>query len=48
MEKKKIVIKIPESGSLGILAAGHKGVLAWRKVRDAANAKKNATQENAE
>ncbi len=27
---------IPVSGTLGLLALGAKGVMAWRKVRDAA------------
>ena len=34
MSEKEKVLKIPVSGSLGLLALGHRGVTAWRKVRD--------------
>lgn len=36
MATNPVKIKIPVSGSLGLLALGHKGVQAWRKVRDEA------------
>lgn len=26
--------EIPKSGSLGLLALGYRGIVAWRKVRD--------------
>ena len=39
MKEKKIVVNIPVQGSLGLLALGHRGVIAWRKVRDEAKAK---------
>lgn len=29
-------LKIPVDGSLGLLALGYRGVVAWRKVRDEA------------
>lgn len=32
--KDKLEYKIPKEGSLGLLAAGDKGIRAWRKVRD--------------
>jgi hypothetical protein len=31
--KKKTEIKVPPLGSLGLLATGHLGLLAWRKAR---------------
>jgi hypothetical protein len=45
MSDKKITIKVPPQGSLGLLALGHKGLIAWRKAREEAeldNEKKNA------
>lgn len=36
-EVKKKVVDIPTSGSLGILAHGDIGLLAWRKVRGELN-----------
>lgn len=41
MAEKKIIAKVPPQGSLGLLALGHKGLLAWRKAREAAEAKNN-------
>lgn len=32
-------LEIPVMGSLGLLALGHKGVIAWRKVRNEAQQK---------
>ena len=34
--KKEIPFVIPVEGSLGLLALGHIGISAWRKVRDEA------------
>ena len=34
MDNKQQTFKIPVSGTLGLLALGHKGVIAWKKVRD--------------
>jgi hypothetical protein len=45
MKEKKIVVKIPVQGSLGLLALGHRGVTAWRKVRDEENAKQAKKEE---
>ncbi len=45
MEKKKIVFKVPPQGSLGLLALGHKGVLAWRKARLVAEENKEENEE---
>jgi len=36
MAEKKIIAKVPPQGSLGLLALGHKGLLAWRKAREEA------------
>ena len=47
MEKKNVVVDIPVMGSLGILALGHRGVLAWRKVRDEADRKENEAKKTA-
>ena len=47
MEKKNVVIDIPVAGSLCILALGHQSVLAWRKVRDAAEKEKNEAKKPA-
>lgn len=44
MGEKKIFVKVPPQGSLGLLALGHKGLIAWRKAREEAeqeNEKKN-------
>lgn len=30
-------LPIPPDGSLGLLALGYKGLIAWRKAREAAN-----------
>lgn len=46
MKENKIVVKVPPQGSLGLLALGHKGVIAWRKAREAA--KKNETSTETE
>ncbi len=40
MSEKKIMVKVPPQGSLGLLALGHKGVIAWRKAREEADKKK--------
>ena len=40
MEPKKFTANIPVQGSLGLLALGHTGVLAWRKAREAAEKSK--------
>lgn len=32
---KQKAVKISPQGSLGLLALGHRGVIAWREVRDA-------------
>lgn len=40
--KEKTKYKIPLAGSLGLFATGHKGLRAWREVRDA---KKNKSTE---
>ena len=44
-ENQQIPIKIPVSGSLGLLALGHRGVIAWRKVRDAHQQNKTDSKE---
>ena len=38
-ENKAIPYEIPVEGSLGLLALGARGIVAWRKVRDAHNKK---------
>jgi len=43
MKEKKIVVKVPPQGSLGLLALGHKGVIAWRKAREEAKEKEART-----
>lgn len=46
MTEKKIVVKVPSQGSLGLLAIGHKGIIAWRKAREEAKEKEaNAESE---
>lgn len=39
MKKEEEKFEVPVAGSLGLLALGYKGVVAWRKVRDEAMAK---------
>lgn len=46
MNEKKKVLKIPVSGSLGLLALGHRGVIAWRNVRDKAKAEGTSDEKN--
>ena len=46
MKEKKIVVKVPPQGSLGLLALGHKGIIAWRKARE--EAKKNEANTESE
>ncbi len=46
MEKKKIVFKVPPQGSLGLLALGHRGVIAWRKARQEAEENTEETEED--
>lgn len=41
-KEEKKVVDIPVGGSLGILAHGDIGIRAWRKVREAANDKKES------
>jgi hypothetical protein len=36
VKEKKIAIQVPPHGSLGLLALGHKGLIAWRKAREEA------------
>ncbi len=36
LKKKTVAYQIPKQGSLGLLAAGYKGIRAWKKVRDEA------------
>lgn len=50
MKQKEIKIKVPPQGSLGLLAIGHRGVIAWRKARaeaDKKNADKKSTDKKA-
>ena len=47
MTEKKIVAKVPPHGSLGLLAIGYRGLLAWRKARQEAEQAK-ADQPNPE
>lgn len=42
MSKQKF--EIPESGSLGLLALGYVGLVAWRKKRDELQAKNRSDQ----
>lgn len=46
-KQEKKVVDIPVGGSLGILAHGDIGIKAWRKVREAADDKKEL-EENKE
>lgn len=43
-EKENTKFEIPKSGSLGLLALGYRGLVAWRKVRDAENEDHLTTQ----
>ncbi len=45
MSSEPMKMKIPVSGNLGLLALGHKGVIAWRKVRDEAEKKSGEKKE---
>jgi hypothetical protein len=48
MDEKKIVVKVPPQGSLGLLALGHKGLIAWRKAREEAKDKEVNTESEPE
>ncbi len=34
------IVEIPEEGSLGLLAVGHRGIIAWRQAKQAKSSKK--------
>lgn len=42
---KQKAVKISPQGSLGLLALGHRGVIAWREVRDAHNEQQQREKE---
>ena len=46
MAEQKILAKIPPQGSLGLLAIGHKGLLAWRQAREEAEKNKENKEDN--
>lgn len=46
MESKKRKLDIPVEGSLGLLALGATGIIAWRKVRNAHKLKEESGEKN--
>lgn len=39
------MVKMPVEGSLGLLAVGHRGLIAWREAIKASNLKKEGSYE---
>jgi hypothetical protein len=46
MENKNKKYEIPPEGSLGLLAIGYKGLIAWREKRKSFKKTKKVKQEN--
>lgn len=46
MKEDKKSFKVPPTGSLGLLALGHKGLDAWREAREVYRNKQKADKPN--